>query len=95
MAAVLPSVQASPHRFRTSMDHFYKCFGCGRRHDAKTRAILCCAVVQEIFGCESCGRAFPTLAAFDRHSPYCPAAAIDDGDATVSFASGYNNFSPV
>lgn len=52
---------------KATVTHYYKCFGCGKRHDAKDDAITCCAVVQEVFGCTACDAVFPTEPRANRH----------------------------
>lgn len=47
--------------------HFYRCFGCGAEHDDRSGAVLCCAVVQEIFSCDRCGEEFPSREKAENH----------------------------
>jgi len=73
----------------TTFNHYYKCFGCGRRHDAESDAIRCCAVAQELWECRGCGKVFATETAARQH-----AETIDNDlmAATQSFASGFGSF---
>lgn len=50
-----------------TINHFYRCFGCGREHDDRSGAVLCCAVVQEIFRCDRCGEEFASRERAERH----------------------------
>lgn len=86
----------------TAINHFYRCFGCGKRHDAKAEAITCCAVVQEVFECSKCRTVFPTRAnavshlydehqdnEFDERGNF---QAVEDFAIGQSFAAGASNF---
>lgn len=53
------------------IDHFYKCFGCERRHENGAAALLCCAVMQEIWQCSRCDEQFATAAKAERHELKC------------------------
>lgn len=47
--------------------HYYVCFGCGRRHSARTDAVYCCSVVQELYECARCSETFPSARAVLTH----------------------------
>ncbi|MCW5955252.1 MAG: hypothetical protein KIT61_01620 [Pyrinomonadaceae bacterium] len=47
--------------------HYYRCFGCEKKYQARSEATVCCAVVQEIFECEVCGEMFANRPAAERH----------------------------
>lgn len=53
--------------------HFYKCFGCDKEHSTGAAAIVCCAVVREVWKCSRCKVEFAAAAAADRHFKACTA----------------------
>ena len=77
--------------------HFYRCFGCEKRHENGAAALLCCAVMQEIWQCSRCNEQFATAGKAERHRVKCtftPTALYDDLCGTgQSFAAGFGNFS--
>lgn len=88
------------------INHFYRCFGCGREHDDRSGAVFCCAVVQEIFTCGICSEEFSSREQAERHwrEILHEIAELDRQQKTggkplpynatgQSFAAGWNNFS--
>ncbi len=41
--------------------HYYVCLGCNSKHPTHRSAIVCCAVVQEIWECSHCWLPHPNL----------------------------------
>jgi hypothetical protein len=71
--------------------HFYRCFGCSRRHDAREEATRCCEVVQEIFECKACGSEFASRKKAEQHlRDFHQEGMCSSGQ---SYAGGWGNFS--
>jgi hypothetical protein len=45
----------------SDIDHYYVCLGCDSRHPNNRDAIVCCAVVQEVWQCRRCDKRHPNL----------------------------------
>ena len=45
----------------SQIEHYYVCLGCGSRHPHNRDAIVCCAVVQEVWQCRRCKKRHPNL----------------------------------
>lgn len=92
------------------INHYYKCFGCGAKKPTADDAVLCCAVVQEVFECSDCLEPFATKTKAETHwnerhltfaapvtRPDAAAAppAEDFDGGSQSYAGGYCNFGTI
>ena len=45
----------------SDIDHYYVCLGCESQHSTSREAVVCCAVVQEVWQCRHCETRHPNL----------------------------------